>query len=271
MKRIVLFQLILTTLIFGLAISVSAQKAPSVVAVSSSAPKLTKIVAANNRQGHMVRYFTYGTMKNRVVLTRSDADILTDGDISKVPASLRINDKYRQSVLAVRIIIDGVGKPLKLNPYKVNYTVIPKERKFISALFDQGVKLKSIYYVLDIYTGKSGFGIVADRGPGGQTTNGEFSVHQIYELGYDVDRKTGTGGTNSNDLITIIFPNSDKLISDEEYNNYVNNNMQTKLQERINLEGRKLLKAYSSQLKTTNLESAVDELKRISTHVDFYD
>lgn len=269
MKRTVLLQILVATLIFGLAISVSAQKAAP--GAASGSVKLSKIVGANNRRGYQVRYFTYGDLKSKVVITRSDADILTDGDISKVPYFTRINDKYRQSSLAVRIVIDGVGKPLKLNPYKVNYTVIPKERKFTSALFDNGVKLKSIYYVLDIHTGKSGFGIVADRGPGGQTTNGEFSIHQIYGLGYDVDKKTGTGGTNSNDLITIIFPNSDKVISDVEYDNYVKNGLQAKLQQRIEMEGMKLLKQYSAKLRSNKLEAAIDEIKRVTTHVDTYD
>ncbi len=221
---------------------------------------LTQIIESVNGNNIRMRYFRDKTSK--LVITRSDADILSDGDISKVPQSKRINDKHRQNQL-----YSGI----KLNPYAVNYTVIPDEMKHRVTLKNNGVKMRSIYYVTDIKTGHSSFGIVADIGPGGQITNGEFSVHQILDLNLPVDKPTGTGGKDANDIVTIIFPNSDEIIALNDIQRYIDEVLQGALQNRINQECMKLLKKYSEDHKTQNLVKLVEAIKSETMSVKNYD
>lgn len=246
-------------ILIGMTVAVGVS-APFVTYAQSKSSQLTQIIESVNGNNIRMRYFRDKTSK--VIITRSDADILSDGDITKVPSSKRINDKHRQNQL-----FSGI----KLNPYAVNYTVIPDEMRHRVTLKNNGVKMRSLYYVTDIKTGKSSFGIVADIGPGGQVTNGEFSVHQILELNLPVDKPTGTGGKDANDIITIIFPNSDEIIALNDIQRYIDEGLQGALQNRINEEGMKLLKKYSEVHKTTNLTKVVEAIKSETMSVKNYD
>lgn len=227
---------------------------------SKSSSQMTQIIESVNRNSIRMRYFRDNT--THVIVTRSDADILSDGDISKVPESKRINDTHRQNQLFCG---------LKLNPYAVNYSVIPDEMSHRVTLRDNGVRMRSLYYVFDIKTGKSSFGMIADIGPGGQITNGEFSVHQILDLNLPVDKATATGGRDANDIITIIFPNSDEIIPLNDIQRFIDEGLQGALQNRINEEGAKLLKKYSEKLNTTNLSKVIESIKAITMSVKHYD
>lgn len=222
--------------------------------------QLNEIIEAVNRNHVRMRYFRDPLTK--LVLTRSDADVLSDGDVSKVPKSKRINDHYRQNQL-----FSG----LKLNPYAVNYTVIPDEKRYLQVLKNAGVKMKSLYYVIDIKTRKSSFGLVGDIGPGGQITNGEFSVHQILDLNLPVDKKTATGGKDANDIVTIIFPNSDQIIPLNDIQRYIDEGLQGALQKRINEEGMKLLNKYSDLVRSQNLNELIEAVKAETSSVQHYD
>jgi hypothetical protein len=221
---------------------------------------LTQIIESVNSNSIRMRYFRDNA--THLILTRSDADILSDGDITKVPEAKRINDLNRQSQLFCG---------LKLNPYAVNYSVIPDEMSHRVTLKNNGIKMRSIYYVFDIKTGLSSFGIIADIGPGGQITNGEFSVHQILDLKLPVDKATGTGGRDANDIITIIFPNSDEIIPLNDIQRFIDEGLQGALQNRINEEGAKLLKTYSAKLNATNLNKVIESIKSITMSVKHYD
>jgi Fungal chitosanase of glycosyl hydrolase group 75 len=234
--------------------------APFVTYAQSKSTPLTQIIESVNRNKIRMRYFRDKT--TNLILTRSDADILSDGDITKVPKEKRINDIHRQNQL-----YSGI----KLNPYAVNYTVIPDEMRHRVTLKNNGIKMRCLYYVTDIKTGKSSFGIVADIGPGGQVTNGEFSVHQILELSLPVDKPTGTGGKDANDIVTVIFPNSDGIISLNDINRYIDEGLQGALQNRINEEGSKLLKKYSESHKAENLNKLIEAIKAETTAVKNYD
>ncbi len=234
--------------------------APLFTYAQSKDAKLTQIIESTNRNHIRMRYFREKATK--LIVTRSDADILSDGDIAKVPKEKRINDVHRQNQLFAGI---------KLNPYVVNYTVIPDELSHRETLKNNGVKMRSLYFVYDIQTKKSSFGIVADIGPGGQITNGEFSVHQILELGLNVDKKTGTGGKDANDIITIIFPNSDEVISLDEIKRFIDNGVQGALQWRIDEEGLKLFKKYAETYKFKDLEQVIRAIKNETVSVTNFD
>ncbi len=221
---------------------------------------LTQIIESVNRKNNRMRYFR--DKNTKLIVTRSDADVLSDGDISKVPNEKKIRDRHHQTLL-----FSG----LKLNPYAINYTVIPDEMRHRITLKSNGIKMKSIYYVKDIMTGKYSFGIVADIGPGGQVTNGEFSVHQILDLNLHVDIRTGTGGKDANDIVTIIFPHSDEIIALNDIKRLIDEGLQGALQNRINEEGLKLLKKYSDLSKSKNLESIMDAIKAETKSVKVYD
>jgi hypothetical protein len=240
-----------------LAVGVSA---PFAAYAQSKSSQLTQIIESVNGNKIRMRYFR--DQVSKLIVTRSDADILSDGDITKVPSSKRINDRHRQNQL-----FSGI----KLNPYAVNYTVIPDEMRHRVTLKSNGVKMRSLYYVTDVKTGKSSFGIVADIGPGGQITNGEFSVHQILDLNLLVDKATGTGGKDANDIVTIIFPNSDEIIALNDIQRYIDEGLQGALQNRINEEGMKLLKKYSEVHRTTNLTKVVEAIKSQTMSVKNYD
>lgn len=226
----------------------------------SKKPALTQIIQSVNRNKIRMRYFRDSASK--VVVTRSDADILSDGDISKVPKAQRIVDRHRQNQLF---------SELKLNPYAVNYTVIPDELRHRVTLKNNGVRMRSLYYVIDIKTGKQSFGMIAVIGPGGQITNGEFSVHQILDLGLSVDKATGTGGKDANDIVTIIFPHSEDVIPLNDIQRYIDEGLQGALQNRINEEGAKLLKRYSETQRSPNLKRVIEAIKSETSDVKHYD
>ena len=234
--------------------------APLVTFAQSKNSQLTQIIESVNGNKIRMRYFR--DKASKVIVTRSDADILSDGDITKVPKVKRINDRHRQNQL-----FSGI----KLNPYAVNYTVIPDEMRHRVTLKSNGVKMRSLYYVVDIKTGKTSFGMVADIGPGGQITNGEFSVHQILDLGLPVDKATGTGGKDANDIVTIIFPNSDEIIPLNDIQRYIDEGLQGALQNRINEEGMKLIKKYCDTQKAVNLNKVVEAIKSETMSVENYD
>lgn len=214
--------------------------------ISAYAQAQVNIIAKGiTRQKIIMKYFKDNS---GLIATRTDADILTDGDITKVPLSQRINDRHRQNQLA---------SGLNLNPYEINYSVIPEEKDIRKTLVTHGIQMRSIYYTIDLETGLSAFGIIADVGPGGQTTNGEFSIHQVQEMKLPVDKRTGTGGVDSNRLVTIIFPGSHTLIDPKNIT-----------QEKINSLGKDLLAKYEDSV---GIENVIRDIKGSTMHVPKYD
>jgi RHS repeat-associated protein len=153
-----------------------------------------KFLSFQNKNHNEVAYYELGNLAG----TRSDADIDTDGDISEVPRSQRIRDKYH---------INSVASGQKVNPYVYHYDVLPKETNYLKVLRVHKVKMRGVYALINIKTGNISYGTNEDTGPADQSTNGEFSVSQVLDSDLPVDQD-GTGGADDNELVTIFFKDS---------------------------------------------------------------
>ncbi|MFC4231512.1 DUF6443 domain-containing protein [Parasediminibacterium paludis] len=212
---------------------------------------INKFLSFQNEKNNEVAYFESGD----VVSTTTDFDVDTDGDISDVPKSEIIKDKFH---------LNSVASGQRVNPYSYSYDVLPDEQKYLAALRSHGVKIRGVFAL--VYKGTTTFGTHEDTGPAGQSTNGEGSVHLASAAGIKAN-KNGSGGVDDNSVQFFYFKNSEQhFYKDKGKPWYTGGRSKLPTPEQVNQLGQFLLDKYKSEV-----DGLKNHMNKNVKHVKIYD